>query len=90
MQLLDRRGNEYHSRHILISATPSKEDIQRAENFLDSLRRKIVKDSIKFEAAAKEFSDDQHTKGYGGFFTDQEGGLKVSIKELESCCLLYN
>lgn len=83
MQLLDRRGNEYHSRHILISATPSKEDIQRAENFLDSLRRKIVKDSIKFEAAAKEFSDDQHTKGYGGFFTDQEGGLKVSIKELD-------
>ncbi len=83
MQLLDRRGNEYNSRHILISATPSKDDIDRAEKFLDSLRRKIVKDSIKFEKAAKDFSDDQKTKGHGGFFTDQEGSLKVSIKELD-------
>jgi len=27
MQLIDRRGNEYNSRHILISATPSSSDI---------------------------------------------------------------
>ncbi len=49
MQLIDRRGNEYNSRHILISAVPSKLDIVRSEEFLDSLRTKIVKDSIKFE-----------------------------------------
>jgi len=83
MQLLDRRGNEYNSRHILISATPSADDIVRAEHFLDSLRRKILKDSIKFEKAAKEFSDDQRSKGFGGFFTDEDNGLKVSIKELD-------
>ena len=83
LQLLDRRGNEYNSRGILIAATPSKLDIVRAELFLDSLRRKIVKDSIKFEQAAKRFSDDQRTKGFGGFFTDQDGGIKISIKELD-------
>jgi len=83
LQLLDRRGNEYNSRGILIAANPSKLDIVRAEEFLDSLRRKIVKDSIKFEQAAKQFSDDQKTKGYGGFFTDQDGGTKISIKELD-------
>ena len=83
MQLIDRRGNEYNSRHILISAVPSKSDIVRAEEFLDSLRRKIVKDSIKFEKAAKEFSDDQRTKGFGGFFADQDGGTKISIKDLD-------
>ena len=83
MQLLDRRGNEYNSRHILVNATPSKSDIVRAEFFLDSLRRKIVKDSIKFEKAAKEFSDDQRSKGFGGFFTDQDGGTKISIKDLD-------
>ncbi len=82
-QLIDRRGNEYNSRHILIFATPSKEDIDRAQHFLDSIRRKIIKDSIKFEQAAKEFSDDQRTKGYGGYFTDADGGMKVSIKELD-------
>jgi peptidyl-prolyl cis-trans isomerase SurA len=83
MQLIDRRGNEYNSRHILIAAAPSKADIDRAEKFLDSLRRKIVKDSIKFEQAAKEFSDDQRSKGYGGYFTDEDGGMKVSLKELD-------
>ncbi len=83
MQLIDRRGNEYNSRHILISATPSKADLKRAENTLDSLRHKIMVDSIKFEEAAKKNSDDQKTKGRGGYFTDEDGGIKLSIKELD-------
>ncbi len=83
MQLLDRRGNEYASRHILLSASPSAEDVKRAERFLDSIRTKIVKDSIKFEQAAKEFSDDDGTKGRGGYFTDADGGTKISLKDLD-------
>jgi peptidyl-prolyl cis-trans isomerase SurA len=83
MQLVDRRGNEYHSRHILIFATPSAEDLAQAKHYLDSLREKINAGAIKFDAAAKEYSDDQGTRGQGGFFTDVEGGTKVSIKELD-------
>jgi peptidyl-prolyl cis-trans isomerase SurA len=83
VQLLDRRGNEYHSQHVLISASPSAEDVTRAEKFLDSLKRQIDDGKIKFDAAAKEFSDDQITKQKGGFFTDADGGTKVSIKELD-------
>jgi len=83
MQLIDRRGNEYNSRHILLLGNPSQEDINRAENYLDSLRRKIVKDSIKFEYAAKEYSDDIATKGRGGYFTDQDGGIRVSMREID-------
>lgn len=83
MQLIDRRGNEYNSRHILISATPSAEDLDRAEKYMDSLRSKIVHDSIEFQNAAKEYSDDQATKGQGGFFTDADGGTKISIKEID-------
>ncbi|HZY78308.1 MAG TPA: peptidylprolyl isomerase [Cyclobacteriaceae bacterium] len=83
MQLLDRRGNEYNSRHILISATPSPEDLKRAEFFLDSLKKEIKAGKAKFDALAKEFSDDQVTKQKGGFFTDVDGGTKVSIKELD-------
>jgi len=83
MQLLDRRGNEYNSRHILISAAPSADDVKKTERFLDSLRRKILADSIKFEKAAKDFSDDDATKGRGGFFTDADGGTKISLKDLD-------
>ena len=83
LQLIDRRGNEYNSRHILISAVPSKDDIARAERYLDSLRLQIMKDSISFEEAAKKHSDDQRTKGFGGFFTDEDGGAKMSVKDMD-------
>jgi peptidyl-prolyl cis-trans isomerase SurA len=83
LQLIDRRGNEYHSRHILISAVPSAEDIKNSELYLDSLRTMIVRDSIKFERAAKEYSDDQATKGGGGYFTDQDGSTKISMRDID-------
>lgn len=83
MQLLERRGNEYHSRHILISPKPSNDDLKRASNFLDSLRTSIMNDSIKFEQAAKQFSDDTETKGNGGFFVDSDGGQRIPIDELD-------
>lgn len=83
MQLIDRRGNEYNSRHILLSATPSKADILAAEKYLDSLRRKIVKENLGFEKLAKEYSDDTNTKLRGGFFTDAEGGTKISLREID-------
>lgn len=83
MQLIDRRGNEYNSRHILLSATPSKADIEAAEKYLDSLREKIVKDKLSFEKTAKEYSDDANTKLRGGFFTDAEGGTKISLREID-------
>jgi peptidyl-prolyl cis-trans isomerase SurA len=83
IQLMARRGNEYHSRHILISPTPSEEDLTRAKSYLDSIRNLIVKDSISFQKAAKEFSDDVETKGNGGFFTDESGGTRIPVEELD-------
>jgi peptidyl-prolyl cis-trans isomerase SurA len=83
MQLLERRGNEYRSRHILISPKPSEQDIQKATRYLDSLRNLIVSDSIKFQKAAKEYSDDVETKGSGGFFNDGDGGTRLMVDELD-------
>ncbi len=83
MQLISRRGNEYASRHILINPPPSESDVKEAEHFLDSIRRLILNDSIKFEKAAKEFSDDAQTKSRGGYFSDASGGSKISLKEID-------
>src|SRR5690606_33640422 len=83
MQLIERRGNEYNSRHILISPKPSAEDLRAATKFLDSLRTMIIRDSIKFEAAAKQHSDDILTKGNGGYFSDADGGTRLTVDELE-------
>jgi len=83
MQLIERRGNEYLSRHILMAPKPSQADLDDATRYLDSLRNLIVGDSIKFEFAAKEYSDDVQTKGNGGFFTDRDGGLQLTVDELD-------
>ncbi|MCK6616981.1 MAG: peptidylprolyl isomerase [Cyclobacteriaceae bacterium] len=83
IQLLERRGNEYHSRHILMAPTPSKQDVENASRFLDSLRTMILKDTVSFQRAAKEHSDDMRTKGNGGFFTDDDGGTRLSVDELD-------
>jgi peptidyl-prolyl cis-trans isomerase SurA len=83
MQLIERRGNEYNSRHILIAPKPSAADLQNATRYLDSLRNLIVNDTLKFQMAAKEFSDDVQTKGNGGFFSDQEGGVRLTVDELD-------
>ncbi len=88
LQLIDRRGNEYNSRHILIKATPSLQDIARAGLFLDSIRRKIMKDSLKFDHAAKLFSDDSETKGHSGYMTDPDGSVHVSLKQIDPAVYL--
>ena len=83
VQLIERRGNEYNSRHILISAEPSAEDMEIGYEYLDSLRTVIIADSISFTKAAKEYSDDMYTAGSGGFFTDNNEGIRVSSEELD-------
>jgi peptidyl-prolyl cis-trans isomerase SurA len=55
MQLIERRGNEYNSRHILISPKPSQDDINKATRYLDSIRTLIFADSMTFQKAAKNF-----------------------------------
>jgi peptidyl-prolyl cis-trans isomerase SurA len=83
MQLIERRGSEYNSRHVLISPKPSVQDLQNATRYLDSIRLLVVHDSIKFQKAAKEFSDDVPTKGNGGFFSDRDGGTRLTVDELD-------
>ena len=83
MQLIERRGNEYNSRHILIAPKPSEKDLADASRYLDSLRTLIQRDSITFPKAAKEYSDDVVTKGSGGSFSDGDGGTKLNVDELD-------
>jgi len=83
VQLIERRGNEYNSRHILLQPKPTDEDIERTMNYLDSLKTQIERDSISFTSAAKEYSEDQATAGRGGFFSDNLGGTRVSVEDLD-------
>lgn len=83
VQLLEKRGNEYNSRHILLIPEPNEDDIKITSNFLDSLSQQIRLDSIPFQKAAKEHSEDQITSGNGGFFSDDFGGTRVPVENLD-------
>ncbi|WP_053406789.1 peptidylprolyl isomerase [Persicobacter sp. CCB-QB2] len=83
IQLLDRRGNEFNSRHILIKPKIGSSDLDIARDYLDSLRTLILADSIEFERTAKDHSDDQMTANAGGYFTDATGGNVVSVETLD-------
>lgn len=84
IQLLGVRGNEFNSRHILIPVIPTGEDIQKAKDELDSIRNLILLDSITFEKAAKDFSDDKITAANGGFLLDSDTGAPwISVEKLD-------
>jgi peptidyl-prolyl cis-trans isomerase SurA len=73
VELLERRGTEYNTRHIIIIPEPNADDRRRAAEFLDSIRVEVEKGNMTWEYAAKEFSDDRNTKTNGGFITGRFG-----------------
>lgn len=83
IQMIERRGNLYNTRHILLRPVSSALDIEEARDYLDSLRTQILNDSISFEKAAKEYSSDQETAISGGFFLDATGSPRVPVGELD-------
>ena len=83
IQMIERRGNEFNSRHILLKPVSSETDIDASAKFLDSLRIKINQDSISFAKAAKEHYDDKMTKEAGGMMTDQQGSTKIAAESID-------
>ncbi|QHV96507.1 peptidylprolyl isomerase [Spirosoma endbachense] len=74
IQLLETRGAEYHARHILIRPDYNRLDLTGPSHYLDSLRTLIVADSIKFDKAAHDFSEDKSTADAGGLIRDAQSG----------------
>ena len=84
IELIEKRGNLFSSRHILLQPTFSEEDITQAKNYLDSLADLASNvDSISFEDLARLYSDDKFTSSFGGYFTDGMGSENVLVEELD-------
>ena len=63
IQMLERRGNSIHLRHILIKPTFDQADLDKAKAHLDSVRQVILEGHMSFSAAVKRFSD-ENTQSY--------------------------
>lgn len=72
IQLIEKRGNLYRFRHILVKPAYTDEELVASMNTLDSLVRLVRADSITFEKAAFDFSDDAHSKMNGGIVSNHD------------------
>ena len=72
IQLIGKKGQLYHCRHILLRPTFTVDEILAPMRDLDSIVNLIKKDSLTFEAAAKKHSDDKHSKMNGGVVTNHD------------------
>jgi peptidyl-prolyl cis-trans isomerase SurA len=66
IQLLERRGESVHARHILIKVRGDDESDLKSIEFLTDLRDSITKKVNTFEYYAKKYSDDKENAKYGG------------------------
>ena len=57
LQLLERRGNSIHTRHILVRPRITDADLQKTVNKLDSIKMLIAADSLSFPDAVHRFGD---------------------------------
>lgn len=66
IQLLERRGESIHTRHILIKIKADDEADLNAIQFLTDVRDSIVRKFGTFYEYAKKYSDDKETVNLGG------------------------
>lgn len=85
IQLLARRGNSIHTRHILIKPEITEDDLKLAEEKLDSVRQLILTDSVAFSKALKDFGfkDVQSFNNDGRMINQRTGNNFFEIADLE-------
>lgn len=57
LQLLERRGNSIHTRHILVRPRITDADLAKTRSKLDSIRNLVLQDSMSFPDAVHRFGD---------------------------------
>lgn len=83
IQLIERKGDRINCRHILLKPRVSYMDKQNAVVRLDSIRNLVVADSISFERAVAQFSEDKSTLMNGGLMTNPStGASKFEYQDL--------
>lgn len=84
IQLIKKEGDMFNARHILLKPMYTTTDKDKAFKTLDSLRNLITSDSLKFEQAARRFSQDQKSFVNGGVVADENtGSVYFKIDQLK-------
>ena len=82
IQMIEKDGEMFNARHILLKPKYTSDDRIKAFNKLDSLKIKIEADSISFELAARINSEDPKSAVSGGLMADENTGSTLFEKDL--------
>lgn len=84
IQMIEKRGQEVNSRHILIKPKVKAEDLYEAKLYLDSIYNVLqANDTITFEEMAELVSDDKDTRNNGGVMINpMTGTSRFQMDEL--------
>ena len=74
IEVLDKKGDMFNARHILLKPEYTVEDRDKAFKVLDSLRVELANEAVTFELAAKFYSEDPATRTNGGQMADPASG----------------
>jgi peptidyl-prolyl cis-trans isomerase SurA len=66
LQVIERRGEQVHARHILIRPQTTPQSLERARLHADSIYTNILAKKISFSTAASLYSADKESKYNGG------------------------
>lgn len=86
IQLIERRGNLVHARHILIKPQITDEDLKTAETAMDSVRQLILNKKMTFSGAVKQFGD-KNTPSFhndGRVANPRSGNTFFEVTDLET------
>lgn len=74
IQMIEKNGDMINVRHILLKPEYTSKDRNKAFKQLDSLRSKIIADSISFDLAARIYSQDPKSAINDGIMSDPNTG----------------
>lgn len=74
IEVLEKKGDMFNARHILLKPEYTSEDRDKAFKTLDSLKTVLAKNEVSFELIAKFYSQDPATRTNGGQMSDPMSG----------------
>ena len=74
IEVLEKKGDMFNARHILIKPQYTRDDRDKAFHTLDSLRNEIISGAVTFPLAARFYSEDPATRTNGGQMADPSTG----------------
>lgn len=72
LQVIERRGEQVHARHILIKTSPTTSSLERTKATIDTIYQNVVNKKLPFSTAASLYSDNNETKYNGGMMLNSE------------------